>query len=164
VAKRLCLAGYERIEDIAAAGAEELDEIRDIGPKVAESIAAYFARPEVQEELAALRAAGVDLDVRDEDRPIEVADAADTPLKGATVVVTGAFADPDSGAKVARPEVVRLLEQAGATNASSVSASTTMLIAGANVGAAKTDKAAKLGVQVVEQDQAWEWLSEAGVR
>ena len=70
----------------------------------------------MQEEIAALRAAGVDLDVRDEDRPIEVADAADTPLKGATVVVTGAFADPDSGAKVARPEVVRLLEQAGATN------------------------------------------------
>ena len=164
VAKRLCLAGYERLEDIAAAGAEELDAIRDIGPKVAESIAAYFARPEVQEEIAALRAAGVDLDVRDEDRPVEVADAADTPLKGATVVVTGAFADPDSGAKVARPEVVRLLEQAGATNASSVSASTTMLIAGANVGAAKTEKAAKLGVRVVEQDQAWAWLAEAGVR
>ncbi|CAA9538685.1 MAG: DNA ligase, partial [uncultured Solirubrobacteraceae bacterium] len=66
----------------------------------------------MREEITALRAAGVDLDVRDEDRPIEVADAADTPLKGATVVVTGAFADPDSGAKVARPEVVRLLEQA----------------------------------------------------
>lgn len=164
VAKRLCLAGFERIEQIAEASAEELDDIRDIGPKVAESIAGYFARSEVQEEIAALRAAGVDLDVRDEDRPVEVAAAADTPLKGATVVVTGAFADPDSGAKVARPEVVRLLEQAGATSASSVSASTTMLIAGANVGAAKTDKAAKLGVDVIDQDQAWRWLADAGVR
>jgi DNA ligase (NAD+) len=164
VAKRLCQAGYERIEDIAGATAEELDEIRDIGPKVAQSIAAYFARPEVREEIARLRAAGVDLDVRDEDRPVEVAAAADTPLKGATVVVTGAFSDPDSGAKVARPALVRLLEQAGATNASSVSASTTMLIAGDNVGTAKTEKAAKLGVQVVDQAQAWAWLADAGVR
>ena len=164
VAKRLCLAGFERIEQIAARTAEELEAIRDIGPKVAASMVAYFARPEVQDELRALRAAGVDLDVRDEDRPIEVADAAETPLKGATVVVTGAFADPDSGAKVARPAVVRLLEQAGATSVSSVSATTTMLIAGSNVGAAKTDKAARLGVQVVDQEQAWSWLAEAGVR
>src|SRR3712207_517119 len=148
VAKRLCLAGYGRLEDVAAAPAEELEAIRDIGPKVAQSMVAYFARPEVAEEIAARRAAGVDLDVRDEDRPVEAAAAADTPLKGATVVVTGAFADPDIGAKVARPAVVRLLEQAGATSASSVSASTTMLIDGSNVGAAKTDKVAKLGVQI----------------
>jgi DNA ligase (NAD+) len=79
-------------------------------------------------------------------------------------VVSGAFADPDSGAKVPRPEVVRLLEQAGATSASSVSASTTMLITGENVGAAKTDKAARLGVAVVDQAQAWTWLGQAGVR
>jgi DNA ligase (NAD+) len=164
VAKRLCLAGFERIEEIAQASAGELEAIRDIGPKVARSIHAYFARDEVRAELARLRAAGVDLDVRDEDRPVEAAAAADTPLKGATVVVTGAFADPDSGAKVARPEVVRLLEQAGATSASSVSASTTMLIAGANVGAAKTDKATKLGVAVVDQEQAWRWLADAGLR
>jgi DNA ligase (NAD+) len=164
VAKRLCLAGFERLEDVAASSAEQLEAIRDSGPKVAQSIAVYFARAEVRDEIAALRAAGVDLDVRDEDRPVEVAAAADTPLKGATVVVTGAFADPDSGAKVARPAVVRLLEQAGATSASSVSAATTMLIAGENVGAAKTDKAAKLGVQVVDQAQAWAWLAQAGVR
>lgn len=164
VAKRLCLAGFERLEDVAAASAAQLEAIRDVGPKLAQSMVAYFARPEVQDEIAALRAAGVDLDVRDEDRPVEVADAAETPLKGATVVVTGAFADPDSGAKVARPAVVRLLELAGASAASSVSRSTTFLIAGAGVGAAKTDKAARLGVEVVEQAQAWAWLAEAGVR
>ncbi|MFN8205164.1 MAG: NAD-dependent DNA ligase LigA [Solirubrobacteraceae bacterium] len=164
VAKRLCQAGFERLEEVAGASAEQLEAIRDIGPKVAQSISAYFAREDVRGEIAALRAAGVDLDVRDDDRPVEVADAAPTPLMGATVVVTGAFADPDSGAKVARPAVVRLLEQAGATSASSVSASTTMLIAGESVGAAKTDKAAKLGVQVVGQAQAWAWLAQAGVR
>ena len=52
IAKRLCLAGYERIEDVADATAEELVAIRDIGPKVAESVVAFFARAEVREEIA----------------------------------------------------------------------------------------------------------------
>lgn len=162
-AKRLCLAGFERVEDVAAASTEELEAIRDIGPKVAASIHAYFARPEVVEELELLRAAGVDLDVRDEDRPVDVAAAADTPLKGATVVVTGTIRHPASGQKIARPEFVRLVEQAGATNASSVSGETAMLITGENVGAAKTGKAEKLGVDVVDQGQVWTWLADAGV-
>jgi DNA ligase (NAD+) len=164
VAKRLCLAGFTRIEEIADASAEQLEAIRDIGPKVAASLVAYFARADVREEIAALRAAGVSLDVRDEDRPVDAAEAAETPLKGATVVVTGGFSDPDSGQKVPRPALVRLLEQAGATSASSVSRATTYLIAGADVGAAKTDKAARLGVAVVDQAQAWQWLVEAGLR
>ncbi|HEY4096261.1 MAG TPA: NAD-dependent DNA ligase LigA [Baekduia sp.] len=163
VAKRLCLAGYERIEDVAAATAEELEAIRDIGPKVAESVAAFFNRPEIGEEIAALREHGVNLDVLDEDRPVDVAAAADSPLKGAAVVITGAFTDPRSGSKISRPDVTRLVEQAAATTASSVSATTDYLLAGANVGAAKTTKAEKLGVTVVDQDQLWRWLAEAGV-
>jgi DNA ligase (NAD+) len=163
-AKRLCLAGYERLEDIAAASAEELEAIRDIGPKVAQSMVAYFARPGGPGgDPGAAGGRGGPRRAR-RGPPGRGRRRAETPLKGATVVVTGAFADPDSGAKVARPEVVRLLELAGATSASSVSASTTMLVAGANVGAAKTDKATKLGVQVVDQEQAWRWLADAGVR
>ena len=163
VAKRLCLAGYERIEDVMEATAEELVAIRDIGPKVAESVASFFAREEVRDEIADLRSLGVNLDVLDEDRPVDVAAAADSPLKGATVVVTGAFTHGVTGAKISRPDLTRLVEQAGATAASSVSSSTDYLLAGANVGAAKTDKAAKLGVEVVDHDKLWEWLREAGV-
>jgi DNA ligase (NAD+) len=163
VAKRLCLAGYERIEDVMDATAEELVAIRDIGTKVAESVVAFFARDDVREEIAELREHGVVLDVLDEDRPVDVAAAADSPLKGATVVVTGAFTHGVTGAKISRPDLTRLVEQAGATAASSVSASTDYLLAGANVGAAKTDKAAKLGVEVVDQDQLWDWLGQAGV-
>ncbi len=68
-----------------------------------------------------------------------------------------------TGAKISRPDLTRLVEQAGATAASSVSASTDYLLAGANVGAAKTDKAAKLGVEVVDHDRLWDWLRQAGV-
>jgi DNA ligase (NAD+) len=162
-AKRLCLAGYERLEDVAAASVEELVAIKDIGPKVAESVVAFFQRPEIVKEIAALRAHGVDLDVHDEDRPVDVAAAADSPLKGKSVVITGAFTDPRSGAKVSRPEVTRLVEQAAATTTSSVSGETDYLLAGADVGVSKTAKAEKLGVTVVDQDQLWRWLAEAGV-
>jgi DNA ligase (NAD+) len=137
--------------------------IKDIGPKVAESLVAFFQRPEVIEEIKALRAAGVDLDVHDEDRPVDVAAAGDSPLKGKTVVITGAFTDPRSGAKVSRPDVTRLVEQAAATATSSVSENTDYLLAGANTGAAKTNKADKLGVPVIDQDTLWSWLAEAGV-
>jgi DNA ligase (NAD+) len=130
---------------------------------VAESVAEFFARGATQELMAALREHGVDLDVADEDRPVDVAEAADTPLKEATVVVSGGIVHPDTGEKVARPAFIRLLEQAGATSASSVSAATTYLITGSDVGAAKTAKAAKLEVDVVDQAVAWGWLGDAGV-
>ena len=64
--------------------------------------------------------------------------------KGLTVVITGPIADPRSGEKVPRPAFQRLCERAGATTASSVSASTDLLITGAEVGAAKIAKAEKL--------------------
>ncbi|UTI63542.1 NAD-dependent DNA ligase LigA [Paraconexibacter antarcticus] len=163
IAKRLCLAGYERIEDVAAATVAELEAIRDIGTKVAESLVAFFARETIVTEIAALRELGVHLDVLDEDRPVDVAAAGDSPLKGATVVVTGAFTHGVTGAKISRPDLTRLVEQAGATASSSVSATTTYLLAGANVGAAKTDKAATLGVEVVDPDTLWGWLKDAGV-
>jgi DNA ligase (NAD+) len=99
--------------------------------------------------------------VRDEDLPPAV--AADAPLAGKTVVVTGTIADPRTGEKVPRPVFQRLCERAGATTASSVSASTDLLICGANVGAAKTAKAEKLGVDVVDQDDVWRMLIDAGV-
>src|SRR5215218_8117750 len=110
-----------------------------------------------------MRSYGFDLDVHDEYRPVAVAAAADSPLKGKSVVITGAFTDPRSGAKVSRPEVTRLVEQAAATTASSVSASTDYLLAGAKTGASKTAKAIGLGVTVVEQDELWRWLAQAGV-
>jgi len=162
-AKRLCLAGYTRIEDLTTATVEDLLAIRDIGPKVAESVVAFFARQDVHDEIKALRGHGVNLDVLEEDQPIDATAASDSPLKGKSVVITGAFIDPRSGAKISRPDVTRLVEQAAATTASSVSANTDYLLAGENVGASKTNKAEKLGVTVVQQDQLWRWLAEAGV-
>jgi DNA ligase (NAD+) len=160
-AVRLCRAGYGSLEQVADAGEDELQQVDDIGPKVAASLWSHLNRDGTRAELARLRELGVDLDVREEDLPPQV--AADAPLAGKTVVITGAIADPRSGEKVARPAFQRLCERAGATTASSVSASTDMLICGANVGASKTAKAEKLGVEVVDQDHVWRLLIAAGV-
>ncbi|NUR97947.1 MAG: NAD-dependent DNA ligase LigA [Kribbellaceae bacterium] len=156
-AARLCRAGFGSLEEVADAGEEGLVAVEDIGPKVAASLTEHLTR--LRPELERLRAAGVSLDVREEDLPPVV--AAGAPLAGKTVVVTGAISDPRSGEKVARPAFQRLCERAGATIASSVSASTDLLITGADVGASKLAKAEKLGVEVVDQSEIWRQLQQA---
>jgi DNA ligase (NAD+) len=149
-AARVCRAGFGSLEEVADAGVDGLVAVEDIGPKVAASLIEHLTR--LRPELERLRAAGVSLDVREEDLPPVV--AAGAPLAGKTVVVTGAISDPRSGEKVARPAFQRLCEKAGATIASSVSASTDLLI----IGAAKLTKAEKLGVAVVDQSEIWQQL------
>ncbi|TDO58882.1 DNA ligase (NAD+) [Kribbella sp. VKM Ac-2571] len=159
-AARLCRAGFTSLEAVADAGEDGLVAVEDIGPKVAASLIEHLTR--LRPELERLRAAGVSLDVREEDLPPVV--AAGAPLAGKTVVVTGSISDPRSGEKVARPAFQRLCEKAGATIASSVSASTDLLITGADVGASKLTKAEKLGVAVVDQSEIWQQLRSAGLK
>ncbi|WP_028066220.1 NAD-dependent DNA ligase LigA [Solirubrobacter soli] len=158
-AARLCRSGFGSLEEVADAGEEKLVAVEDIGPKVAASLTEHLTR--LRPELERLRERGVSLDVREEDLPPVV--ASDAPLAGKTVVITGSISDPRSGEKVPRPAFQRLCERAGATTASSVSASTDMLITGADVGAAKITKAEKLEVEVVDQGVIWEQLIAAGV-
>jgi DNA ligase (NAD+) len=158
-AARLCRAGFKTLEEVADAGEEKLVAVEDIGPKVAASLTEHLER--LRPELERLRSRGVSLDVRDEDLPPVV--AADAPLAGKTVVITGSISDPRSGEKVPRPAFQRLCERAGATTASSVSASTDLLITGADVGAAKLTKASKLEVEVVDQGEIWSQLIAAGL-
>jgi DNA ligase (NAD+) len=158
-AARLCRAGFGSLEEVADAGEDRLVAVEDIGPKVAASLHEHLTR--LRPELVRLRELGVSLDVRDEDLPPAV--VSDAPLAGKTVVITGAISDPRSGEKVPRPTFQRLCEQAGATATSSVSASTDLLITGADVGASKLTKAEKLGVEVVDQSVIWQQLIDAGI-
>ena len=128
---------------------------------MAASLHSHLNREATRAELKRLRELGVSLDVLDEDLPPEV--SSDAPLADKTVVITGSIADPRSGEKIPRPTFQRLCERAGATTASSVSANTDLLICGSDVGASKTAKAEKLGVEVVDQDVIWKLLIDAGV-
>lgn len=158
-AARLARAGFRSLEEVTDAGVERLVAVEDIGPKVAASLATHLDR--LRPELQRLREVGVCLDVREEDlAPVVTAGA---PLAGKTVVVTGAISDPRSGEKVARPTFQRLCEKAGATTASSVSANTDLLVTGAGVGDSKLAKAAKLGVEVIDQGEIWKLLIATGI-
>ncbi|WP_121391259.1 NAD-dependent DNA ligase LigA [Actinokineospora cianjurensis] len=158
-ATRLCRAGFGSLEEVADADVERLVSVEDIGPRVAASLTEHLTR--LRPELERLRDLGVSLDVRDEDLPPVI--SSDAPLAGKTVVVTGAINDPRTGEKVPRPTFQRLCEKAGATTASSVSASTDMLITGADVGASKLTKAEKHEVAVVDQGEIWQLLIAAGI-
>ena len=159
-AARLCRAGFASLEEVADAGVEKLVAVEDIGPKVAESLTEHLdARPPGDRAPARTAASRWTCATRTS-RPRSSRDA---PLAGKTVVITGSIADPRSGEKVPRPAFQRLCERAGATTASSVSASTDMLITGADVGASKIAKAEKLEVEVVDQSVIWEQLIAAGV-
>ena len=160
-ATRLCRAGYKTLEEVADASEEDAPGGRGHRAEGGR-LAALAPEPRsTREELERLRELGVSLDVRDEDLPPEV--SSDAPLADKTVVITGSIADPRSGEKIPRPTFQRLCERAGATTASSVSANTDLLICGSDVGASKTAKAEKLGVEVVDQDVIWKLLIDAGV-
>src|SRR5215211_3449980 len=160
-ATKLCRHGFTSLEAVADASEEELQQVEDVGPKVAASLREHLNRPGTRDEIKALRDRGVNLDVLEEDLPPQVVSGA--PLEGKTVVVTGTISDPRTGEKVPRPVFQRLAERAGATTASSVSANTDMLITGADVGASKLTKAEKLEVDVVDQGEIWKLLIEAGL-
>lgn len=143
-AKRICRHGYESVEQLQAATVDELCEVEDVGPVVAEALRDFLDQPATKAEIAALRELGVSLDVRDEDRRVQA--GADSAFAGKTVVITGTLS-------VERKEFQALLEAAGAKPAGSVSAKTDYLIAGESAGS-KLNKAQSLGVAVLTEDDA----------
>ena len=151
-AKRICRHGYESIEQVQTATVEELCEVEDIGPVVAQALREFLDQPATRDEIATLRELGVSLDVREEDRPVQA--GPDAPFAGKTVVITGTLS-------VERKEFQAWLEAAGAKASGSVSAKTDYLIAGESAGS-KLTKAESLGVSVLTEDQARDLLASAG--
>lgn len=148
-AKRLCLAGYETPEQIRDATVEELSEVEDIGPVVAESIHDFFQAPETESEIKKLQAAGVNLQVHDDDRPKKLSSS--TPLTGKTVCLTGTLS-------VSRSQFKKDLEAVGAKPTGSVSKRTDYLLAGSDAGS-KLQKAKDLGVTILSEEEARSMLS-----
>lgn len=138
-AARLLAEHFGELEPLAAASAEELQRIPEIGPKVAESVVAFFADPGNRERLEKLRRHGLAMR-QTRRRPVVAAG----PFAGKTVVLTGTLQHST------REEASALLEAAGAKIAGSVSKKTHLVIAGENAGS-KLDKARLLGVEVIDE-------------
>ena len=143
----LLAARYASINEICAAGVDDLTEIDGIGPRIAESIVSYFATERNQETVAGLRAAGVQL--WQELAPV---DTAGQPWKGQTFVITGTLTS------MTRREAEGKVKALGGSTTSSVSRKTNWLVAGESAGS-KQATAERLGVPVLDEDRLLALLS-----
>lgn len=130
---------FGKLDGIMDASVEQLLQVPDVGPIVAESIHAFFQQPHNREVIEQLRACGLHWE---EGEPVA---QAPKPLSGKTVVLTGTLPT------LSRDEAKELLEAAGAKVAGSVSKKTDYVVAGAEAGS-KLDKARELGVAVLDED------------
>jgi DNA ligase (NAD+) len=131
-------AHFGSLEPLMSATAEELLDVRDVGPVLAEAIHDFFAEPHNREVINALRAVGVHWKEGPPQR------AAAGPLTGRTFVLTGTLPT------LSRDEAKALLEAAGATVVGSVSKKADYVVAGADAGS-KLTKAQALGVAVIDE-------------
>jgi DNA ligase (NAD+) len=129
---------FGKLDSVMDASVEQLLEVADVGPIVAESIHTFFAQPHNREVVEQLRACGI---TWPEGEP---APRAALPLAGKTVVLTGTLPT------LSREEAKEMLEAAGAKVAGSVSKKTDAVVAGAEAGS-KLDKARELGVPVLDE-------------
>ncbi len=129
---------FGKLDALMDATPEQLLEVRDVGPIVAQSIHAFFAEPHNREVVEQLRAAGVQWE---EETP---ENAGPKPLAGKTLVLTGTL--PTLGRDAAK----ELIEAAGGKVSGSVSKKTDYVVAGAEAGS-KLDKARELGVTILDE-------------
>ena len=138
-AAKILAKSFRTLDGLAEAQQEELEAIDGIGGKTAESILAYFSVPENRSLIERLRSAGLRLEQEEskEERTL---------LNGLTFVITGTLPS------LSRTDAAQLIEQNGGKVSSSVSSKTNYLLAGEKAGS-KLQKAEKLGVPVVTEEQ-----------
>jgi len=133
------LAEHSRtIDALMEAKTEDLVNIHEIGPKVAESVTFYFSVPANRERIQKMQRLGL--------RPTHTATATGDRLAGKTVVVTGTLS------RYSRDEIHKLIEREGGKASGSVSSKTSYLVAGEAAGS-KLDKARSLGVEVLSETE-----------
>ncbi len=135
---------FGTLERVMAAAPDELCQVSDVGPVVAQSIRTFFEQPHHREVVAALRSAGIHWPEH-EGTAAAARSATPRPLAGRTLVLTGTLAH------LTRDEARALIEAAGAKVAASVSKKTDYVIAGSEAGS-KLARAHELGVPVLDED------------
>ena len=135
------------IDTLMAMTAEQLTQIEDVGPRIAASIVGYFAHESNRDIVERLRRAGVQLAVEESDQPKS------DKLTGKSIVISGTFSQHS------RDEYKAMIEANGGKNVGSISKKTDFVLAGENMGPAKLEKASKLGIQIINEEQFLEMIS-----
>ncbi|MFD2561777.1 NAD-dependent DNA ligase LigA [Aquimarina rubra] len=140
VAKKLA-KHYKSIDAIISATEEDLVNVDEIGIKIAQSVREFFDSEANLSLVHRLKEYGVQLQISAD----KLANQTDT-LNGQTFVVSGVFE------KVSRNELKKLIEDNGGKVSSSISSKTTYVVAGDNMGPSKLEKANKLGIAIISED------------
>ena len=148
VAKRL-VSAFHSMEQLEQASFEDLTAVDEIGERSARSIIAYFADERNRTLVNRLKEYGLQMSVAEE----KLANRSEK-LKGLSIVISGTFA------RHSRDEYKAMIEQHGGKNSGSVSGKTDYILAGDNMGPAKLEKAAKLGVKIINEDEFLNMIAE----
>ena len=141
-------AHFKSLDAVMAADKQALMESDEVGDKIAESIIGYFADPVNISILERLRCAGLQFEAEATERHSDT-------LEGKNIVVSGKFT------LHSRDELKALIELHGGKNQSGVSSNTDFIVAGENMGPAKLQKAEKLGVKILTEQQFIELLGDS---
>ena len=148
VAKRLARA-FGNIDVLMSATMEQLVAVDEIGERIAASVINYFSNPANQELVSRLRAAGLKFEIEE-----GILHNRTDLLAGKSIVISGVFAHHS------RDEYKDMIEQNGGKNVSSVSKSTSFILAGENMGPSKLEKAQKLNVPLVSEAEFLEMIGQ----
>lgn len=141
---------YPTIDAVINASVEELSEIDTVGLVIAESVKAFFNEPHNMEIVNRLRAVGLQY----EQAKKETSDKAQV-LEGLSFVVSGKFS-------IERDELKKMIEDHGGKNVSSISAKTSYVVAGDNMGPEKKKKAESLGVPIIDEATFMQMIANQG--
>lgn len=140
---------FKSIDALVAATFEELTEVDGIGDAIANSVIAYFSDQRNIEFVERLRSAGVAMSVSED----KMSDAGSNVLEGQSIVISGVFSHHS------RDEYKELIELHGGKNVSSISSKTSFILAGGNMGPSKLQKAEKLGVRIINEEEFLQIIS-----
>ena len=148
VAKKLARA-FADIKALRQADMKTLTDVDEIGEKIAQSIVTYFANPQNCALIERLEEAGLQFR-----RTEEEMDGHTDRLEGQSIVISGGFT------RHSRDEYKTLIEKHGGKNVGSISSKTTFILAGENMGPAKLEKARKLNIRIVNEDEFLQMIDE----
>ena len=140
-AKTLAKA-FRSIDKLASASLDDLMQVDEIGARIAESIIRYFADEKNREQIERLREAGIQLEMEE----LDLSEYTDK-LAGKSIVISGVFTHHS------RDEYKEIIEKNGGKNVGSISKKTSFILAGDNMGPAKLEKANKLGVPILNEEE-----------
>ena len=142
IAAKALARHFKSMDALASASLEDMLQINGIGVVIAESVIRYFANEANHDLVRRLREKGVRMELSDE----ELSSHSDK-LSGQSIVVSGVFS------LHSRDEYKAMIEQHGGKNVGSISSKTSFVLAGANMGPAKLEKAGKLGIPILSEEE-----------